>query len=172
MRPWLLALLLPPVVFPGPAPAGEPREVALHVAYGLLEAEYGGDSRIDIVRSEKISTDMTCDGVPDLVFGWRDRIDREGEFFNLAVATNPGSGPRLKTLRIPIASGKPAALCDNRGVTGSRYRLEAKPMNPGLRAAAPMPLACTMALTIDDMICNVLWIAYEPFTGRFILDRK
>lgn len=132
-----------------------------------------------------VTVDLTCDRQPDRVFAWRDGVNPEGDYFQVAlISTRPGSpdqgweklpgaGSGLRPLTLNIGTREQYALCDNRQEPyGSGYRTTVVPIPAGARERFGLPAACINWLRIDDGMCDAIHVGYDPAKGMFVLDRN
>ena len=106
-------------------------------AYRLMRYWYGTIWSQDFQEGADLAADLTCDGVADRVFAWRDGVNPEGDYFHVALVSGGGAGwerlpdvaSGLLPLRLDVGTGAQFALCDNRREPfGSGY-----PVRPACR---------------------------------------
>ncbi|UTW52589.1 hypothetical protein KFF05_04240 [bacterium SCSIO 12827] len=152
-------------------------------AYRLMRYWYGTIWSQDFQEGTDIAADLTCDGVADRVFAWRDGVNPEGEYFHVALVSGSGGGAGwerlpdvvsgLLPLRLDVGTGAQFALCDNRREPfGAGYRATMEPVPEGARTRFALLAACARWLRIDDGMCDALWVGYDPAQQKFILDRN
>tara|TARA_R100001129_G_scaffold167861_4_gene135696 strand:+ start:7400 stop:7969 length:570 start_codon:yes stop_codon:yes gene_type:complete len=170
------------------AAAGEARADAGTLAgdaYRLLRYWYGTIWAQDFTNGTEITADLTCDGVADEIYAWRDGVNPEGNYFHVAVVSQPGGSADngwerlpdveggLFPLRLTIGSDDQFALCDSTVTPyGSGYKTTVVPIPADARTRFALPASCRNWLRIDDGMCDALWVGYDPAQQKFILDRN
>jgi hypothetical protein len=154
-------------------------------AYRLMHYWYGTIWRDDFRNGVEITADLTCDGVPDEIYAWRDGVNPEGEYFHVALISRP-AGPDsagwerlpdvaagLLPLRLNVGTDEQFALCENASAPyGSGYKVTAAPVPADVREKFGLPTSCAVRLRIDDGMCDAIHVGYDPAKGMFVLDRN
>lgn len=175
---WLIVLSVAGVAKADPAPlVGD--------AYRLMRYWYGTIWDDDFRNGAEITADLTCDGAADEIYAWRDGVNPEGNYFHVAVVSQPGGSADngwerlpdvaggLFPLRLTVGSDDQFALCDNSVAPyGSGYKTTVVPIPADARARFDLPASCRHWLRIDDGMCDALWVGYDPGQQKFILDRN
>jgi hypothetical protein len=154
-------------------------------AYRLLRYWYGTIWAQDFENGTEITSDLTCDGAVDEIYAWRDGVNPEGNFFHVAVVSQPGGSADngwerlpdvaggLFPLRLNIGSDEQFALCDSTVAPyGSGHKTTVVPIPAGARARFALPASCRNWLRVDDGMCDAVYVGYDPAKGMFVLDRN
>jgi len=151
----------------------------------MMRYTYGSIWRSDFKQGTRLQVDLTCDGADDWVFAWRDGVNPERDYFSVALVSNPG-GPveagwkrfdnlpsALLTLGLPVGTGEQFGLCDNRQEPyGSGYKTTVAEIPNEAHRRFSLPDTCRSWLRIDDGMCDVFHVGYDPAKGTFVLNRN